>query len=150
VGFTNGIKSYIETAGKVSSQMATSAKASLSEAIGKIRDLVDIDIDTQPTIRPVLDLSDIKSGASTLSSLFNSTTPIAAYATAGSIGTVTSHSGQNGDNSDVVSAIDKLRRDMGNADRAIYNINGVTYDDGSNISDAVRTIVRAARIERRS
>lgn len=150
MGFANGIKSYIATAGKVGTQMATSAKTSLSEAIGKIRDFVDSDIDTQPTIRPVLDLSDVKSGASTLSSLFNSTTPIAAYATAGSIGTVTSRGGQNGDNSEVVSAIDKLRRDMGNADRAIYNINGVTYDDGSNISDAVRTIVRAARIERRS
>lgn len=150
LGFVNGIKSYISAAGKVGTQMATSARTGLSEAIGKIRDFVDSDIDTQPTIRPVLDLSDIQAGASTLSSLFNSTTPIAAYATAGSIGTVVARGGQNGDNAAVVSAIDKLRKDMGNADRAIYNINGVTYDDGSNISDAVRTIVRAARIERRS
>ena len=150
VGFINGIKSYIETAGKVSTQMAASAKTGLSEAVRTIRDFVDSDIDTQPTVRPVLDLSDIKAGASTLSSLFNSTTPIAAYATAGSIGPVTDRIGQNGDNAEVVSAIDKLRKDMGNMDRATYQINGITYDDGSNISDAVRTIVRAARIERRS
>lgn len=150
MGFTNGIKSYVKTAGEIGSRMAIAAKNGLSDAISRIRDLVDTDIDTQPTIRPVLDLSDVQSGASTLSRLFNSTTPITAYATAGSIGVVTSRGNQNGDNSAVVSAIDKLRKDMGNADRATYNINGVTYDDGSNLSEAVRTIVRAAKIERRS
>ena len=30
-----------------------------------------------------------------------------------------------------------------------YQINGITYDDGSNISDAVKTIVRAVTTGRR-
>ena len=30
-----------------------------------------------------------------------------------------------------------------------YQINGITYDDGSNVVGAVETLVRAARIERR-
>ena len=52
--------------------------------------------------------------------------------------------------SDIVSAIDKLRRDVNSSSGTTnYNINGVTYDDGSNISTAVGEIVRAARIERR-
>ena len=58
---------------------------------------------------------------------------------------------QNGVNSDVVSAINKLRKDLGNTRGGdTYNVNGVTYDDGSNISNAVKSIVRAARIERRT
>ena len=43
-------------------------------------------------------------------------------------------------------------RDMviiGNMEHATYQINGITYDDGSNISDAISTIVKAARIGRR-
>ena len=56
---------------------------------------------------------------------------------------------QNGPNSEVVSALNKLRGDLGNISGDTYNINGITYDDGSNITDAVRTLVRAANVERR-
>lgn len=150
LGFVNAVESYISIAGRVSTQMATAAKTGLSDAIARVRDFFNSDFDTQPTIRPVLDLSDVQAGASTLSGLFNSTTPITAYATAGSIGSIAARNSQNGDNSEVVSAINKLRKDMSNVDRATYQINGVTYDEGSALSDAVRTIVRAARIERRS
>ena len=31
-----------------------------------------------------------------------------------------------------------------------YNINGITYDDGTNIANAVQTLITAARIERRA
>ena len=30
-----------------------------------------------------------------------------------------------------------------------YTIDGITYDDGSNISDAIKTLVKATRMERR-
>ena len=56
---------------------------------------------------------------------------------------------QNGTNSDVVSAIDQLRKDLSSNIGNVYNIDGVTYDDGSNISEAVQALVRAARVERR-
>ena len=53
-------------------------------------------------------------------------------------------------NDNVVSAIGKLRKDIANIQGNTYNVNGVTYDDGSNVSSAIETLVRAARIERRS
>jgi hypothetical protein len=59
------------------------------------------------------------------------------------------HRGQNGVDNELVSAINGLRKDLGKTGNTSYTINGVTYDDGSNITDAVKTIVRAARIERR-
>ena len=37
---------------------------------------------------------------------------------------------------------------MGSGDTNI--VNGVTYDDGSNVSTAVRDLVRAAKIKRRT
>ena len=56
---------------------------------------------------------------------------------------------QNGGNGDVISAIDKLRDDLKNVNHTTYTINGITYDDGSNIAEAVKSIVRAAKVERR-
>ena len=56
---------------------------------------------------------------------------------------------QNGVTGEIVSAIDKLRKDLGSMQGNTYNIDGVTYDDGTNISNAVQDIVRAAKVERR-
>ena len=56
---------------------------------------------------------------------------------------------QNGGNDDIVSAIKDLKKSINNLSGDTYQINGVTYDDGSNISNAVKSIVRAARVERR-
>ena len=56
---------------------------------------------------------------------------------------------QNGpDNSDIVSALKDLKSSMAD-NRPSYIVNGITYDDGSNIVNAVESLVRAARIERR-
>ena len=56
---------------------------------------------------------------------------------------------QNGANDDIISALNKLRGDLGNTKGDTYIVDGVTYDDGSNITDAVKTLVRAAKVERR-
>lgn len=55
---------------------------------------------------------------------------------------------QNG-NEDVVSAINKLGKSLSGSRGNTYNVNGITYDDGSEISNAVSELVRAARVERR-
>ena len=57
---------------------------------------------------------------------------------------------QNGGNEDVVTAIDKLRKDIGNINNNSYTINGITYDNGSEVSDAIETLVRAIRMGKRS
>ena len=50
---------------------------------------------------------------------------------------------------DLVSSINILRNDLGNVGNTYNSINGITYDNGSEISEAVGTLVRAARMERR-
>lgn len=49
----------------------------------------------------------------------------------------------------MVSAIDKLRKGLNDIGGPSYTINGITYDDGSNVANAVESLVRAARVERR-
>ena len=57
---------------------------------------------------------------------------------------------QNGFNNDVISAIDKVRDRMDNIKGTTYNIDGITYDEGSDVAEAIKTLVRAAKIERRT
>ena len=125
------------------------ATKSMSRSISRIAELTSGDIDMSPTISPVLDLSDVKAGSSTLNSLFNSPS-LGVSANVGAMTAMLRQNGQNGSTFEVVSAINKLRKDLGKVGNNTYNVNGVTYDDGSNIANAVEAIIRAARIERRS
>ena len=56
---------------------------------------------------------------------------------------------QNGTNDDVVSAINKLRAGLDNNRGDTYNFGDFTYDSGSEVADAVGTLIRYARIGRR-
>ena len=71
VAFVTAIGDYVSKAYKVGSEVANSAKRGLSTAASKITDLINGNIDTQPTIRPVLDLSDVESGTGRLNALFS-------------------------------------------------------------------------------
>ena len=130
------------------STLGETATGSLSDSISRIASMIGDDIDTQPTIRPVLDLSDIKAGASTISSMFDGTS-FGMSANVNAVSSMMSGYGQNGTNNDIINAIDKLNKRFDNIGNTTYQINGLTYDDGSNVHSAVQQLVRAARIERR-
>lgn len=129
--------------------MGEEGLSGLSKSIARISDAINSDIDTQPTIRPVLDLSDVRAGASSIGDMFNAN-PIGLMTNVGTISTMMNRRSQNGAESEVVSAIGKLRRDLANMPRESYTIGNVSYDDGSNIKGFAQAIVRQARIERRS
>lgn len=149
LGFVKAIGDYARKAYNVSADMAMNARTGLSNAIDKIRNFIDSDMDTQPIISPVIDLSEVRTGVGTINKMLDFNPRMGVLANVNSISSMMNRNNQNGVNSEIVSAIDKLRSDLGNIGTTSYNINGVTYDDGSNISEAVKTIVRAARIERR-
>ena len=147
-GLVIGIEQMGNNVYKAGYAIADTAKTGLSKAISKVRTLIDSDMDTQPTIRPVLDMSDVKSGLSSIDGILNNRPSIGVMANVGTISTMM-NSRQNGANNDVISAINELGKRIGNTSGDTININGITYDDGSNIPDAVKTLVRAARVERR-
>ena len=149
LGFVNALDDYADKSYSAAYNIGDYARTGLSKAISKVNSIINSDLDNQPTIRPVLDLSDVESGVGTIGNMFDRRLSIGAVADVNAISSMMNQRNQNGINSDVVSAIDKLRKDLGNTRGDTYTINGVTYDDGSNISNAVKSIVRAARIERR-
>ena len=147
-GFAMGIDRMANMASKSSVAMADSAIDSLKGSISRIATIAETDIDSQPTIRPVLDLSDVSAGANAIGSMLNMSPSIGVMSNLGAINSMMS-TNQNGGNDDVVSAIKDLNKSIGNMSGNVYNVNGVTYDDGSNIANAVQSIARAALRERR-
>ena len=148
-GFVNALDDNIRTSYKAGSRLATSAKKGLGDAITKVGDMINGNIDTEPTIRPVLDLSDVKTGIDAVGDLFNDRASIGVMTNVNAVSSMMRKHNQNGGNDDVVYAINKLRKDLGNISGPSYTVNGVTYDDGSNVSEAVKSLIRAARVERR-
>ena len=146
VGFVNGIGDNVRTAFSVGAEMAKSAKNGLNATVDKLSKLIGTDMNLEPTIKPMLDLSNIKSGAGSIGSIIGNPS-LEVMSNVGSISMMMNR--QNGDDGGIISAINKLRGDLGNIGGDTYVIDGVTYDDGTNVSDAVRTLVRAAKIERR-
>ena len=71
LGFVNALDDYESKSYDAGSGIADAAKNGLSNAISKITDVINENIDTQPTIRPVLDLSDVETGTSKLNALFS-------------------------------------------------------------------------------
>ena len=149
LGFVNALDSYAVKAYDASARMASSAKEGFREAIDKVNSILENGVEVQPTISPVLDLSSVSSGIRSMNSMLDMGTTIGVSANVGAINSAMIGRGQNGDNEGIISAINKLRGDLGNIGGDTYVIDGVTYDDGTNISDAVKTLVRAAKVERR-
>ena len=145
MGMAKGIDSLSGLVEDSSIAMSKNALSSTAGVLSKLGSMVETDIDTQPTIRPILDLSDVESKTGLINTMFGAST-------VGSISATFNRNGQNGKDAELVSALTDLRKDLGKFGNTSnnYNINGITYDNGSEISSAVETLVRAARIERRS
>lgn len=129
--------------------LGETATTSISTAVSKITDLVNSDIDAQPTIRPVLDLSDVRAGAGSINGLFSGRTLAVNLAGVGAVSASMSNR-QNGGNSDVVTAIKGLRKDIANMPRNTYSFGDMTVEEGSDVAEGMKAIVRAMKVEGRA
>lgn len=148
-GFVNALVDYGKYAYRAGSGLADKAKTGITKSVQKVQDLFNGDLDLQPRIRPVMDLSSVQSGVGAINGMFGKRATIGVSANVSSISSAMNRSRQNGTMSDVVSSINDLKKELTSKGGNTYQINGVTYDDGSNISSAVKSLVRAAKIERR-
>ena len=149
IGFINALDNYVEKAHNITNKVGESAKEGLSGAISKVKNFIDSGIDSTPTIAPVLDLSNVSDGVRAINRMIGMGSTIGLSSNVDTISTMINSRNQNGVNDDVVSAINKLGESLGGLGGDTYHIDGVIYDDGTNVSDAVRTLIRAAKIERR-
>ena len=145
-GFAIGISDLSYKSTDAAEGMATSAMNTTRTAMSKVLDAINTDMDTQPTIRPVVDLSDVQTGVNAINGLFNTTKSVGVQANLNAIGYSMNAMRQNGKNDDVISAINKLNDKLDGVGNTYNTINGVTYDDGSNVTDAIETLVRYAKI----
>ena len=148
LGLAKGLTKYASVANKPAEGLAQSVINSTNKALNEVSKVLNTDMDSNPVITPVMDLSKVQNGANAINNLLSNRTMSIAGVSGGisrSIGSV-----QNGvSNEEIVSAIKDLKNGLGNTSNTTYQINGITYDDGSNITNAVETLVRAAKMERR-
>jgi hypothetical protein len=85
-GVVIGIGKMVSSVYDSGYDLGDTAVNSLSEAISRIAEFVDSDVDCQPTIRPVLDLSEIQNGTQQLDQMLGERSTMLAYR----IGTVKS------------------------------------------------------------
>lgn len=130
-------------------KLANSAQTGLTKAISHISDMIQNGIDTQPTIRPVLDLDDVRAGASQIGGMLSLSPSVGVLSNVRSIASAMGKRGQNGANEGVISELGKLRKDIAGLKHVSYNIEGINYGEGSEVAEAIETLVRAALMERR-
>ena len=129
--------------------MGDSAYDGIKSTVSRLSDVLSSDLDVNPTIRPVLDLSDVENGANSISNMLNGTASMNILGRVNSISQSMNSRIQNGSFNDVVSAIDKLRTNLSDIGGNTYQINGMTYDDGSNIANTIGALYRQVRLEGR-
>ena len=146
-GMAVGLDEYAYMAENSASAIAEGVLKNVKDPLSNVSKILNDDIDANPKITPVVDLTNVKNGARLLNGMLGDQ-DVRINARTGMLAGTVGEIQNRHDNSDVISAIKDLKEGLNNNGPS-YTINGITYDDGSNVVNAVETLVRAARIERR-
>lgn len=148
-GYINGIGNRMSELQAVGETAASVASNNARTALAQVSAMLSSDIDSTPTIRPVLDLSDVARGAGQINGMLNGRT-LSVNAMNANMLSASMNARQNRTDP-VLSAINNLANNLSNQPPAnVYNLNGITYDDGSNIATAIGMLTRAAIVEGRA
>ncbi len=154
IGLMNGIKVLAKDVYSSGYDIGDQAMMGLTKSVAKISAVIENDVDTSPRIKPIMDLSNVEEGVGTLNSMFDTNTGVLKAPNIGVFNNLSAISDgmnsrrQNG--GEVVDAIDRLGKNLDNANGDVYNINGVRIDSDEQVADAVQTLVRAVNVGRRS
>lgn len=146
-GFINAFSDGDKAVRLASDKLANIVITETKKPFDALQNAIDLNINSNPTITPVLDLSNIQKSAGLIGNMLGRNTPQLALAGAGAFGgfqnMVSARTPQT-DNGDVVHAINGLRDSMGNT---TFNI---TVDGSTNpeefVSDVVRILKNRSRI----
>ena len=147
-GFVLGIGSYESDSYNAGYSMADKVRLGFTKAIGNVQALIENGIETQPTIRPVLDLSAVQNGANELNGLFVDRSLALAGANVGISANRSSEldgmlnrlgSMNDASNKEVVSAITSLREDFADLVTTISSLQ-VRMDSGTVVGELIGKI----------
>lgn len=148
-GLAIGITKSSNEVVSASQGLAAASEMAVSSAIASISKAVSEDMDTSPVITPVVDLSEVRSGASFINSAFGSLNGIRGNGLAASI----THTIQNGGKSDVERSIDGLTDQIGAMtdtmnSRALNNY--ITVDGAADPEAFADGLIRSFRLNART
>ena len=146
IGVTRGSSKVYASVSDLSNTVVDKAGTVMS----MISDALNLDLDYEPTITPVVDMGNVTSSMDAINNMLNRNPQIFTGLRSGSVDALLERRNNQNGNSDVIEAIDRLSKRINQTPGNTYNVNGITYDDGSNIASAVEQIIRAAVVERRA
>ena len=142
-GLIKGMTSMTKDVKMAGTKLGKEAHVSLGKAISKTTNMMNDRINTNPIISPVLDLSGMNTSIDRLNGMIDTSRVMSV-----DVG-VNNRIRRGYTNADVVNAINGLSSQLNELSKPTYNINGITYDDGSNVSSAVGALIHAVEKARR-
>ena len=137
-GLVNALGDGEKDVNKSTKNVAKRSTKTFSAALSKMSDMFSMDVDTEPTIRPVLDLSDVEAGAGIIGNMLGLSPSIdATLEKAQSISSMMQNR-QNG-NHELLSAIKGLRKDMSSNTGTSVNVQ-LDYNAGSDANEIANDI----------
>lgn len=123
-GLANGIADNISVVNKSMSKLSYSVINDFRDAMNVVADASSVDMDIQPVIRPVVDLTNVRTGAGSINDIMNSQVRTARALNYSNPANYITQAElvSNNDNSDVVTAIGSLKDDISNLKDAMTNI----------------------------
>ena len=142
-GLIKGMTSMTKDVKMAGTKLGKEAHVSLGKAISKTTNMMNDKINANPIISPVLDLSGMNTSIDRLNGMIDTSRVMSV-----DVG-VNNRIRRGYTNADVVNAINGLSSQLNELSKPTYNINGITYDDGSNVSSAVGALIHAVEKARR-
>lgn len=143
-GFIIGIQKFAGKVADSTRNVGQRAVNGMSDVIARVSDIFDGDMDFNPTIRPVLDLSDIQAGSSQIGGMFGQQTVALAGTMGVNVNTLSDIMDQmqkvnSSGTTDVVSAIASLRKDVADLADSFSKMK-VVMDSGAMVGELVDKI----------
>lgn len=148
-GMANGVIRGGQSVYSAISNMSNTIIDKAGTVMSMISDALNLDLNYEPTITPVVDMGNVTSSMDAINSMLNRNPLMFTGVGSGTIYMIANRRNNQNGNSDVIDAIDRLAKNINQTPGNTYNVNGITYDDGSNIASAIEQIVREAMVERR-
>lgn len=140
-GLANGLKKFAGVASSAAKDVGKETVDSLKTPLSRISDIVNDNFVADPTIRPVIDLTDIQNGAAAVNGLF-SNPKLSLAGTGINVRSINANTGNIAhsmsaqqsytNNRDIVDALDKVREDITNLGEAMSNMK-VVMDSGATV-----------------
>lgn len=148
-GLVIGMRDSHSMVSQAGYRMGENAVDTIKDTLNAAGRTLKMDGNLSPTIRPVLDLTEVNNGVSRIGELMGNKS----FDLSGRLNAISgkmSTYGSDLSNRDLVNAINRLDKHVVESKQGSnYTINGITYDDGTNVSSAVKSLIHAAQIERR-